>query len=758
MNILRINKFYVTIAIILSSTISAHCDELTIVKSGTAQVKIIIPAKTEFDHYLTMPETDERTFVLNRFPNSTNEEIKTLLEKYKAYRVKEGKRVGDEEKLALAELQEFVRKISGTGLKVVLLKESEKIPSYPAIVLGTALAKQAGLGNELTKLGPDGIMLKVMGNKLFLSGSCARGTLYAVYDLLESFGCRWLMPGTFGEIIPGEKHLGTSIDKKENPSFKTRNWWCTYGESREYTRWTLRNKGDYLSPLGSGRASTGTFGHALAGPLNWGANHTSHGIKTKDENNKEVYRLPNEYYAVKDGKPIYNTPNMSNPKVWDLYAECYLDYFRNQDPFSDYASVSAEDGFVFDDRAGTQALDSYEFDPYMGAMSATDKLLFFYDKVIERVNKVLPNRKFAAYVYSNNTAPPRIVRINPSMALSIAPLSISPQFDIYSKKSKSVCVFKNWFESWMLQAKAVGAEIYFNDYEPMGYQWNQAMICPRWKIIAINYRYFYEKGIDGHLTQGFDEWASSGLDNWMMIRMYWNAKQNYKDILEDYCEKRFAEAAPAVREYYDILEKCMDDVPELYGNEIYGNHLILTPKVRMQCRMALEKAKSLVKDPVARKQLDVLIEVQRSTDAFCDGIDIARETGDFGAANQKIKVSFEIKDALNKIYPNFMHPFTLDQGRSSPSIFEPAGWYKKYSHWAKIIKDASTSVVLARYWKVMPDNNQQAVNLGLYKPEKSVDTLDDWDITIMPDIKYQNQNEPSAVFLRTNIDVPGTFA
>jgi len=757
MNATRINKVCATIFILLSM-FSAHAEGLTLVRSGTAKVKIIIPAKTELDHYLDMSDADAKAFLLDRFPNSTDEEVKTLLGKYKEYRFKEAKRVGDEEKLALAELQEYIRRISGAGLNVVFLKDGEKLPAYPAIVLGTALARQAGLESDLDQLGPDGIMLKVTGNKLFLSGSCARGTLYAVYDLLESFGCRWLMPGTAGEIIPQKKTLVTSVDKTENPSFKTRNWWCTYRESEEYAQWTLRNKGDYRSALGSRSASTGNFSHALGDPLEWGAAQTPLGIKTRDENNRDIDRLPDEYYAMKDGKPLYHIPNMSNPKVWDLYAECFVDYFKNQYPFSDYVSVSAEDGFVFDDRASTQALDSYEYDPYMGAMSATDRLWFFFDKVIERVNKVVPNRRFAAYVYSNNTAPPRIVRINPSMALSFAPLSISPQFSIYSKKSRSVCAFKNWFESWMLQAKAVGAETYFHDYEPMGYQWNQAMICPRWKIIAENYKYFREKGLDGHLTQGFDEWASSGLDNWMMIRLFWNVNQDYNDILNDYCEKRFAEAAPAVREYYEILEKRMDEIPELYGNEIYGNHLILTPDVRKQCRMALEKAKSLVKDPFAQKQLDLLIEVQRSTDAFCDGIEIARETGDFSAANQKIRVSFEIKDALNKIYPNFMHPSTLDTTRTSPSIYEPAGWYQKYSRWNRKIKDASASVVLPRYWKVMQDNDQQAVNLGLHQPEQPVDTLDNWDVTIMPDLKYQNQHEPSAVFLRTSAEVPGTFA
>jgi hypothetical protein len=98
MNIIRINKFCTNITIVLLSFISAHSNELTIVKSGTAQAKIIIPAKTKLDNH-DMPEADSRAFILNRFPNCSNEE-----------------------KLALAELRGVVRKITGAGLKVVLFQ------------------------------------------------------------------------------------------------------------------------------------------------------------------------------------------------------------------------------------------------------------------------------------------------------------------------------------------------------------------------------------------------------------------------------------------------------------------------------------------------------------------------------------------------------------------------------------------------------------------------------------------------------------
>src|SRR5690606_25775124 len=124
-------------------------------------------------------------------------------EKAKAQRALETRinRVGDEEELAAQELQEIVEKISGAKLPIQRVERRQEITG-PAIILGQSLARQAGMGAELDKLEQDGLRIATRGNDLFLSGRHARGTLYAVYELLEEMGCRWVMPGQFGEIYP----------------------------------------------------------------------------------------------------------------------------------------------------------------------------------------------------------------------------------------------------------------------------------------------------------------------------------------------------------------------------------------------------------------------------------------------------------------------------------------------------------------------------------------------------------------------------
>jgi len=758
------------VAAVLSGVLAAAAvaDEVTLVKDKKPVAAIVLPAQTEFDRYL-----DERTAWLEErlrrtHPGVEGEEFDKLKAKYVAEIEKEMKRVGDEEELAAEELQSILEKISGAKLEIVR-PENAELPKGPAILLGTELARKAGLIEEIERLDRDGLICRVKGDRLILTGRRARGTLYAVYAFLESLGCRWVMPGPFGELYPSMDTVTTSINDVQNPSHRERYFWCTYGHAPGYLRWTLRNKGNAARSLGEPMVRQG---HALAGPLGWGAAQKKYGTKTikrtvkqrkKDaegnvvveEVEQDVTVLPDEFYALSGGQPRRNIPNMANPKVWQLYADHYVNYFNNA-PFEQYASMSAEDGLVDDERPEAKSLSSLEFDFFMGAPCATDRLFFFLDRVISEVAKVHPDRKYGVLVYSNNMMSPRMVSVHPNMALVIAPLSVSPLHDVRDPKSKTNRQYRKWLENWMAMAEHVGAETYYYDYEPMGYCWNMAMICPRWGIIGRNYPWFHELGLDGHTTQGYDDWASCGLDNYLMQRLYWDIRQDYKDVIAEYCKVRFEGAAGPMIEYYNILEERMNQIPDLYSNEMWDNHLILTPKVRRRCREALARAKKLALTERARTQLETVLDMQRSTDAMCDAIELARASGDFGKAAEGMKVCFEVRDKLNKLYPNFMNKVRLDDKQKNP--YMTGGLYNQYLAFDKKIKGAAASLALPRQWKGMLDTDNRAALLGYHKMGVSVGKLDEQDVTVSPDVKYNTQRAPAAFFYRTDVVVPETFA
>ncbi len=445
---------------------------------------------------------------------------------------------------------------------------------------------------------------------------------------------------------------------------------------------------------------------------------------------------------------------MSNPKVWDLYAAYYIDWFT-RNPEYDYVSISAEDGMVQDSRGASRAISSMEYDLMQGAFSATDRLWFFHNRVIEKVIKVFPDKKFGVLVYANNTLAPRFEKVHPNMALVYAPLSVCPLHDVRNEKCKTNRIYHKSLEAWAQQARAVGAESYYYDYLPLGFQWNVAMICPQWAIIGRNYPYFHHLGLNGHTTQGFDDWGASHFNNWMAIRLYWNAEQDYKEVLADYCRIRYGKAAAAVMEYCGILEKRMDEIPDLCSNEIWGNHLVLTTEVRKACRGALQKALTMVEGEREKAHLETLIDMQTSTDAWCNGIEIAREEGDFARAMQVMEKSFQIQHKLNKYYSHFVNPYTVN--KTNQSRFMAGGWFNKYRAFQEKINSSSAHIMLPRYMKVALDTDNTARARGWHRPGAQVDSLEEWDVTMVPDIKYQTQREVAAFFYRCEVDVPAGF-
>lgn len=748
--------------------IPAARSELTLIRDGKPLAKIVIPPGPRAYDLHVAAEVKKLEAALRAEKPDADEKKSERQREHRLNKLKEDlAKVGDEEMLAAQELQEFLEKMSGAKLEIVEAA-GDSLPDGPAILLGSDLARAVGLGDRLETLHKDGLIAVVKGNKLVLSGRRTRGTLYAAYTFLESLGCRWVMPGPFGEVVPERKTVATAIDVTENPSHDHRFFWCTFGHAPDYPRWTLRNKGSFVTAVGDERPAQG---HGLSKPLEWAAKRPEYGIKAVRRvlerkappgekpflawQFKEIETLPEEFYAMVDGFPDLNTPNMSNPKVWQLYADYYIDYF-NKNPDKTYVSVSAEDGLVLDDRAASRMLDSKEYDFTAGTHSATDRIWFFLNRVIEKVTAVHPDKKFGVLVYANNQTPPRLERVHPNMALVIAPLGISPLHHVRDPKSKTNRAWREWLEDWMLLGKASGAEIYFYDYEPMGFSWNMAMICPRWAIIGKNYPWFHEMGLDGHTTQGFDDWGSSGLNNYLMQRLYWNVNQDYREIIKDYASARFGAAAPAMLAYYDILEKRMEEIPDLYSNEVWDNHLILTPEVRAACRKELDRAVKLADTPQTKAQVETMVKLQKSMDAMCDAIEHERETGDYAAAAKMMEPVFAIAEDLNRIYPNFMNATRMKQDSRRP--FETGGLYNHHRQIAERIAAADKKLVLPRTWKGMLDTRNHAAALGYHKPETSVDKLDDLDITVCPDVKYQTQSEVAAFFYRAEVEVPADFA
>lgn len=144
----------------------------------------------------------------------------------------------DNTREAAAELQRYVRKITGAELPIV---NDEHPPAGPLILVGTnrltAQRPEWRIPSGLTpRLREEGLVIRCQGDRLLLAGNDAGpyyGTRYAVAECLHQLGVRWFMPGEFGEVVPRATTL--SFPKPRSASGPISS--CAIIGSTTATRW-----------------------------------------------------------------------------------------------------------------------------------------------------------------------------------------------------------------------------------------------------------------------------------------------------------------------------------------------------------------------------------------------------------------------------------------------------------------------------------------------------------------------------------------
>jgi hypothetical protein len=96
------------------------------------------------------------------------------------------------------------------------VKRAEPLPEA-AIVVGAACPEE--IRAEAAKLGPDGWILRTVGQRLFICGGGRQGTLYGIYAFLEDvLGCRWWAHDA--EHVPTMPRIATPpLDVRVKPPF-----------------------------------------------------------------------------------------------------------------------------------------------------------------------------------------------------------------------------------------------------------------------------------------------------------------------------------------------------------------------------------------------------------------------------------------------------------------------------------------------------------------------------------------------------------
>ena len=372
------------------------------------------------------------------------------------------------------------------GVRPAVLKESEAAKSAAAshVYLGaTKAAKAAGLpGRELTD---EERVVAVRGNALFLLGQdrdttygeaenpwpiASRGTLYAVYDFLETeLGVCWLWPGPTGEVIPKGRDVRLSRLERGGVEplaerlfygfgYQGANGFSCEAASREFAAVQMK----FLVRHRLGRRDQVSGGHAFG---DW--------WKKYGKEHPEYFNLLCDGTRRPNSTPDLVTLCVSNPDVWKRLADdfdawykktkfdrrtrrpvvfCYENdnaglctcpkcrawdpederfakspYWNGSLTTADLDAMKRKSGWNLAELVGDNRWGVCELPPEKKFVAPlADRYLSFYNHVLAEVRKRHPDARAMGYAYENYLEAPKKMRVSEGVLIEFVPRTYFP--------------------------------------------------------------------------------------------------------------------------------------------------------------------------------------------------------------------------------------------------------------------------------------------------------------------------------------------
>ena len=317
------------------------------------------------------------------------------------------------EKTATAELAACLRKM--TGAEFAIVPEPELKPGTKGIYVGrTAFAAV----HAPPELAPEEWLVKTSGDHLIITGGQPRGTLYAVWELLEHFGCVWAARDA--EWIPRITTLTFSGALRGQPAIRLRNLYTAFHEqgwgydkeTREAEEWfRQRNKMNSFGYIGEARFGGGDYMRPM---------RNSHTADSFYCSFKDYFKSNPEFFAMgEDGKRIDGTHSTSFAgqlcysstgarqvvlkKLKETIAEANAGADQVGLPRPWLYDISQADNYQWCKCPKCRELIEKE-----GANSAT--LLTFINAIAEEIEKEYPDVCITTFAYMPTTKPPKTIK------------------------------------------------------------------------------------------------------------------------------------------------------------------------------------------------------------------------------------------------------------------------------------------------------------------------------------------------------------
>ena len=491
-----------------------------------------------------------------------------------------------QDRKAAEELQKWLKEISEAELVIVTEQGPPDRDKFISIGLTRAL-RESGLKALNENLGDEGYGIAMKGKKLFLWGGRTRGSINAVFALLEEdLGCRWYT----------NKHIRTPktrtlklapVARTYKPALKLRD---PFYHVSFNAVWSLHNRTN--APWVQVKEEWG-------GRIDYGGRfvHTFHTLLPPTKYFKEH---PEYYMLDKNGKRDSFQLCTTNPEVVRLVTAEVKNFLREH-PNTEIVSVSKTDGGRSCLCKNCKALDDKE-----GTNMAA--LLYLVNKVAEAIEKEHPYVMISTLAYLETVGVPKTMRPRKNVAIRLCNDGVGSWVQPFTPGEQ--CKFGELVKAW----SAVHDRIYIWDYVVNFSHYMAPM--PNMEVVAKDIRFLVENNAEGIMTQG--AYQSTGaerewLRSWVTAKLMWDPSRDLNELIKDFIYGHYGNAAPAITEYNVLLrnqgEKHKDTLARPEGGIRYRmNHPFLSKDFLDKASVIFDRAENLAEneDILYRVQLDRL--------------------------------------------------------------------------------------------------------------------------------------------------------
>lgn len=403
-----------------------------------------------------------------------------------------------------------------------------------------------------------------------------RGTLYGVYDFLESLGVRWFRPEPWGEHVPRQDQIALKPgEHRTKPAFQYRygiNHYQTYtpletqaqeeepaerekneAERRMARIWAVRNRQNcnlWTTPELGGYYRI-NFAHAYRYLVP----------------HQKYFATHPEYFALVNGKRSSDLNAqlcLSNPEVEELVFQSILQSFQKY-PDQDIASLDPNDYGIWCECEKCRALDDLVLrashassDPgaLIAGVSMSNRVVEFNNRIAKRLREALPGKKVGWYAYYLHTeVPTKVSHLEENTAVMV--VAFAGSFSDYSRglydpKSKQNTRFLKILEGYHQLAQKSGAPLLAHDYWS-GYAWQGPL--PVLHSMQDKLRaYHRDFGLAGIYNEVHPAWGAQGMALYFYTWLLRHPEGDLEAEKDYYYKSFYGPAADAMRQYHETLE------------------------------------------------------------------------------------------------------------------------------------------------------------------------------------------------------------